>query len=1129
MTIDSAFRLSPVAHLEQTIQFNDDEQVKKIRDVKNRGLLAPYEAALSKKENHWDRETWLDRIHQIANRGASDKSSRENYLLPFFLFAAAIDPDVSVEEKQAIIATIQQSLNKKELESLHFNLIKKLPPTISTNILRYYTIDTWKVFNTYIQQYYSINHYWVDIGEIFTPWIDVAISSNWPNEEKKIFLDAIFDVISTADGDEVLYYFRLHSSRDLLKQLRKICSPKLDERIENLKNEVVKFGNAIFSKLNVTCEIHLHNNKRKYFLEWFYRHLLYLEEASLIAVSFNEEDWKWLQKRANKENTIKNRTQLHLLSGKRSPSPLISLAMKWMIDIANRLKQKQPRYRSYFSNSSSFFKYASSVIGKEHGWFDIPKKSYREFSKALTPENLFKYFEAFNSSLKREVIESLLQKDPQKLISWLERILRITEDNFDQKDGVPEKRSVDAISELISLIGNSNFQKAISIIFDMKQHNHVLMLSTFCASSKEHRKEILKHILLNRVAGIQTLTQWVKMCLLEGNLKPYVKDVFLLDTYLLLQKIDPTIANELKTILDQDTFVQSSPKNQEFVDLTFPVGIDLNNPTARQELAIRKLKHHFLTPGVPYQDREKFVSGLEVDLKVKDDPDLLIETFHQRTKSTKDPSILLKLFDQLPKETWPLIFLHFDVCPRTRNRDQEQDSKEKLKTKEKLPTTPEWIPDLPRWIDLAVQTLAQMNDNPCFTYNGHHLNVPADQSIERLFKAIRKTKTTHAVIQKFIETVPPALFIPTMNQVLSSDIYNLQDIISQALDNAEVNKTTFIAECIISQNQRNMKDKQSGQTWNISSLEDELWQKPYLKSHEERSAVSKVLIDRMGMQFLRFFYDSTKTATSIIKSLNITDQAYTKQIFHSWINLLTTKATDRVDIKLEIFQNICHAYTHVGLDVLELLKSEFFKDSLPIIQEWYCSESLIDNHLHLTKARGLTLLRFFNEQGFYSVIFRQIKAIFTSPGTSFNTLNWFFEALENLKCKDKVIEQLFDEHQEILELMKASFQKYMLDWFDSEDFSHSFPLFCRLMPDWKEHLIASTKDQMQQIKKEPPSYIPRYLNMSYFFKSLAKLNVLEDFIASLKADASEEFVRDLNEAYEFYTIKHCPAKHLIRV
>ncbi len=657
-----------ISGLRKTFSQQQD-QVKTIQDVNNRGLFVCHKAALFKKRDYWEKETWWDCIGHIAEGRIKKKRISQQDLLLCYLFAIAIDPKRSTEDKQSLFSKCQKK------EDSYYALGKKLPAVMSTHILRYCTSDVWEGSCKQILKYRDISNY----EKFFIKWIKQTVVNKWTQKEKEAFLDRLFSFLPSKTSDEILYYSLMYLSADLQKQLSECCPHLLAERIENLKKEVAQFGQFTLLGLESKKEpvqIPFSGNQRQYFLNWFYNNALDQNDATFVAIDFNKQDWKSF------------------------PPSICPYAMKWMTAAAN-----SPSCSPQFW---LFFHCASHAIEKEDGWKKISSKAYQEFFKALTGKILAKFFNAFPDALQNKIVENLTI-EPK---SWLQNILENSKDDFDSVTF--------SISRIFTLISKKrSSQAAIAAIFDIKQNNNAFMLTTFCSLSMDHREEILRHILFDRAAGIETLSRWVELWLQKGGpLRPYTKEILAKDFYTLLQKVDPTVASELKDAL-------ASTNDQEMINSLLPVGIDFADPLVRQSKAIKNLKHHFLATQISDRNRENFVRSLRKDLEGEEEASLWLP----------------KLFKQLPKQTWPLIFVYFAKELRASS----------------------WMPDRKEWVSIAQETLPQMIDNPCLENQRRALTCLPDDAMESLYQVANDTQSIKAVIQKFIEKAPPAQVIPVMN------------------------------------------------------------------------------------------------------------------------------------------------------------------------------------------------------------------------------------------------------------------------------------------------------------------------------------------------------------------------------
>ncbi|MEC7839184.1 MAG: hypothetical protein VX777_03995 [Chlamydiota bacterium] len=641
----------------------------KIKEAIDRGLFTPYASKLREYRHGSYRADWFN----ILERTASGELKGEIIPLLCFLFATTIDPDTNEESKKNSIRQALNFLSEKELSGLYSTLGRRdTPSIISTNILLHFTSDAWEKTCKKMLTYDGIR----ESAETFTSWIKEILDNKWENSAKKQFLSTLFDVIPSREGDDTLYYFLLNTSLDYQQKLSKVASPIFLNELENLKKKVVELAEGILSA-NISSSITLlKGNHRTYFLEWFYCNALYSDEAFRIAIDLDKKDWQWLENKISQAEIKKNKSLFEEAGINDSLDPISFLLIKWMIQTASLSESaKQLQFSSAINSNLTlrlFFRHASSYIHSKN----IPEENYRKFLEVLTPQSLFYYFDSFENSLKEITIKYLVDIKPQKLVSWLQLIVR-------DRGSTSSHTSKEVLCELFRLISRSqSFESIIDLI--LKTKDTPLKLSIFCALEKNTQIKFLDNIFNDQKEGVQTVAQWIHYCFFEDNLlKLYTTNFFKNNLHALLQESYPKIIQELKTHLNHTPTVESSKENQCLINSLLPIELNLNDPIVRQEEAIKKLGATFLNSNLSLDEKKAYISSIYGDL-------LANKTQYE---------LLPKLFENLPKKTWPLIFINFEVrmffkiSPKNKHIAKS---------------------DLSHWIELSSKSLLLVVENPFF-------------------------------------------------------------------------------------------------------------------------------------------------------------------------------------------------------------------------------------------------------------------------------------------------------------------------------------------------------------------------------------------------------------------------------
>ncbi|MCH9621696.1 MAG: hypothetical protein S4CHLAM20_11210 [Chlamydiia bacterium] len=1051
--------------------YDPSEIVQRIKGAISKKTFTPYEQDLNQPFSCATRSTWLDYINGIASGSIELTRKTEVKFLYLNLFTVSIDPEITLDDKKDLFSKTLESLSDEKLNYLFNQLLNDSPSAINSNILYFFTDEDWGKINNFINDYSGYK-----IVETFYKNLVIATLKNpWSNVDKQTFLEKIFNPLSTKLCNDTLYYFMVDSDRDLEKAFLSQCPKKIADEYNRLKREVEEFGQSILSEtkaIHTRKRIPFKKYQRQFFLKWFLLEVLNHSKASLFALSFNNEDWIYLRRKVCSA-PVTPETASH----NDSPHPLSLLSMQWMTDIANRLKHSTLILESISAYSDSgisiFFDNANLTISRQKDWNNISEEDYNSFFLALTAEDLFYFGSSFNIKLKKKLIKNLVQDQPQKLIDWFKGILNSQDDNFDRRTS---KRFLD----LFNLIEESQcLVHVIPLVFNPTQIDCVLMLSIYSAMKNDHQKHVLNYLFIDKSRGIQLLTEWTRVSL-QADIKPYVRDQFSQDIHELLHDIDPKINQSLRTSIDQAKFVNSE-EDQVFIDLTLPVEFDPTNPKKRQEAAILKLKVHFLNHEVPHEDRVTFIRSIRKDLIGGED----------------DTEWFPKLFTQLPEQTWPLIFLHFEynVCDTLINKG--------------LLTLPAWSSDQNHWIDICTKTLANMPNNPHLNYKKDSMNNQLFWSMQNFFKAISQTNTLTLVMQRFIETMSVDLFMSAMKVFKNTCFNNKQEafrkLLNSALENSNLDKTVFIQKCLTDQAKEPSR---------YDSLEEDLWNAPFLNSDEERALMAKFLTSELKLEIIPFV-SRKYSFVPFLKGLKNTDSSYAERLFIG-MTIDLCKVSNTTEEKLLMFKDVCRCFAFVGFNVLELLKDEHLKESLPIIQEWFNDESLINKYISNLSSE-LSLVRFFNEKGFISTINMRIQAVLTNKRVSFRDLNHLFGALKELNCVDSVLENLLTNSTPLMNSLKTFFEEHLIEFFQSYNFQYTLPLLEKLVPDYQLRLTKWIQVQFP-IEKERAEDVDQFYidKVKHLFKGLNEADMLKDFMVFLEHSTSSGFIAELRAFYSIF-------------
>lgn len=1023
------------------------QEIAFINNAMRRGLFKPYEEALKIPADSWNRETWLSRVKDFSN----DPFPKEIEVLACcYLFALALDPDVRQEDKEQLSLQFVKSLEKKDLKNFYYTLSRFLHPVMSTHILRYAPTDILEGLFAHISRLDRDS-----FEDPFVGWIKEVTQNNWALVEKQGFLIKLFDKLPKEKASECLYSLRLNSSEELFHCFTSICPAALDVLVNSLFVLIREYGEKILKEVeDKPAVIRLpfeHKNQRHCFLAWFAVNALDHSHSDLIATGFDEKDWQWLHERVRKSQ------------GPGTPR-VPCYAMKWMIMVSKRLSDKTLKQDSALTYSdvrlSIFFRSATEFVERESRGAAISDESYRELAKSLSSENLYHYIDTFQDKFKSRIMQYLVSHEPEKFLGWIALISHRPDDH---QATVSSK-----LTGLFDLISAQNgLEAVIDLVCDEKQSS-LLKLTVF-AASKELRKAILKIILTNRQAGLQTLLDWVGICVdKRQKVKPFIKDALVESLYAILQQLDANLAHELKQQASEPLEKIRDLEGLDFLDSLLPVGVDLNNPITRQKEAVKNLRRHFRTPGILSQDRRKFLNDLDKDLRM----DLSSGAFVEM------------LFHEFDRESWPFLFAFYEHdLHRNGNVDPH------------------------KWIAITAQTLNQMVGNPLLEVKQGDGVISL--AMFHLYHSVRKTCTINKVIERFIEITTPAKFLATMHRFARSAFQGNSKgfitIVSESLNAANIEKPAFIAHCL-----KEAHEARHSRHIESTDLEGVICKEPFLKTDEERALVTRRLRELMDFEFLELFARYQESNHLMIKSLYKTDSAFCEQLFDNLLQQLCQKNKNAA-AKLTIFQNLCAAFVDAGLDVFSILLAEKHNERRDVIKSWYSHDTIMAKLG--ASSFDWRLLRLFNPLLLYPTAFEKIHAMLSNDGyLSFYDIDLLLKAFREIECEESFNRQLF-EKAELVQKFKDTLESSLHKAFELCFDAPFFALITKIVPEWSPRLVTWTIETVKEEKKQALSYggTPNYFDVKSLLRSLSRHKVLDTWLRQLPLEVSKDLEKAIKE------------------
>lgn len=1098
-----------------------------ISDALAKGQIKPYEQALENGNGHYYRQSWLSELKAFAKGNLAGDAKQVNNLVACYLFVVSVADDKDHEKKELLFKECLKHLTAEQKETFAYQLCDGFTPVMRLALLRYCPKDIWEEMFQRLFRYGSFCSFEESLAAV----VQEVEKSAWTPLEKKNFLELLFERLPKEKGDELYYSFVLKMPEAALEKVMSLCSETLVARFSALTASVREFGEKTLAEVEqapraVRLPYREKSHQRHYFLSWFFTHQRNHPACDLIACDFKEKDWKWLHAEMKRPQEAK----------------LCTYAMKWLIMFTKRISDnslhREETMRYHDPHCWLFFNYITAFIDKEKGFSEISDESYLIFAASLGANILFQYFDAFNGEFRSKIMKQILATHSEKIVEWM-KLIMLRNDEL-------RKCASEELSKLFSLVAaNGGVEEILHKVYHPEQ-SALLKLTVFAAVPEEARAIIVRILLTDRKAALCCLSEWIGLCEHgKAFVRPFVRDALTENLYKVLMAVDPNVCLELKNIL-VDAF-KDSREALEFIDLLLPLGLDLNDPISRSNEALKKLKRHFETPNIPHEDRRHFVREISDDLR----RDLSRQAF------------IDMLFQALTPQSWPLVFLYFDndICSgfymeyfeektnggtfkktnkhaeakmsvkKHENRFQEvADQKVEALQQASIEAVPGaaqdavlWkmmavidnvgskgapvregaFADEHRWISIAAQTLNNMHNNPRLQHGGEDSMVA--WAMQHFYQAACETNTIHKIMQRFCELCEPANFIPTINRLGQAAFFHnpedLLGLVADSLEEANLDRPRFIAQCLLAEQRRGNRG------FGGVDLERNFWKEPFLKTEQARAQVARCLIDEMHEPFLHLFSGHKRQHVAMIKSLYITDEAYCLELFtKSLVQLVQSNRPDGEAFRL--FHDVCFAYSEAGIDVIKLLLQEDFQQLRPVVAKWH-SEAMVQVCLNETVI-AWRLLRIFAPKLFYPTVLQRIRAEITSERfVNFFSFNQFLELFHQLECLESLKTRMFED-QELTSAIKEKIQKHINEAFHSYH-AHFIPIVKRLVPDWCVRLASWAKVKIKEEKERSLSYgaKPHYFDLKELYKSLKKLNLLDEFWQEMLKESSEELQKEL--------------------
>lgn len=1047
-------------------------ELKMIQRAWQEGLFLPFRETFV--SDGYERSGWWHELGAVATKNAwetKDKTVRSALSLFAFLLLAQEE-----SEKRTLVQDYIEARGE-DLFWIFFD--PYVPPCVSLMVLRYASDEIWKQAcqRTIKGESQAPRNWMREIAKHpgLYPFAADFLQQFLLYYPEKDALDLLFHVFLKIDLNErraLIAYFP-ESFREVLTKRIQDTEDYLEHSLQHPPQDGV---------LSIPFE----GGERAYFVHLFFTKAQYRPNSFLIAAALTEEEWPELL----------YFEQARLFSWMRA-------ALLFHQERESELSDKAP-FRS-------LFRVASTPVGACRQLCYQQKDGIHKIFPSFSPCLIDKY----HSSLKEPfAIELYKELSPEQIRGWFSIYI--------QEKICPNEETRGEIDRIWRTVESArSFEDLFAICFkDQDQAKWTLAL--YLCLDMSRQKEIFNALFLDRALGMKRIISWyIEYFGLDASKRFLTLRLFFT---VQLPKMLAMIDAALPALLQKELLAATIAEESELQFLAF-----LNAaPNKRQQRAIEELQELFLRTDLSWGETREVISTLREDLR----------------GDAEAYEWISELFKGLSQEMWPLLFVYFgewltlnqyngyfeEKLPGYMFKQAMQHSLDvsyerrmdpiveascrlaRKRVEQSIGGHPLWLSSKEEWIELAVITLALMNNNPPFCVRDDRRS----EALRQFYQVACETKTIREIVEFFCTKAPREKWLPVLDQFKGVCFDRIKEdfdrFLVECIEVSQEDKIEFIVDRFIAFDQSETR----GPIGNLN-----LFEAPFIATDEEAIAALNSMIRRLGVQFLGYFYRQDVSLIRFIQALkSMSDEG--KGYLQDWIQGLV-KTNNSASDKIVIFQEMGkNFFQNDSKAFLEILHSVDFSSFLGPISEWYQTDIDAMAQAIDCSSMALALLKHFNEEAFYPTISSHIKNLQTE-----GDLAWFYisRALENLSKvlgEEKVLEILSSEEL-------ASFRDVYRERVKSKGIGSTFgqdllsgkPLMTQFamatIEDWEAKLIAWSIEQLQTSHDNQASRQRFFWHpLRSVYKTLDGAGQLERWRTQLEAalpDFLQEDFKELNEAY----------------
>ena len=469
------------------------------------------------------------------------------------LFSLLIDPQKEESEKQRSVENHLASLDPENRQAFLLGL-SKIAPCVAVVFLTYASSA---VKRELCRLSFSEGAYEIAPCN----WMREVVENGGLYPNGKEFIEQILRSYPSRISKELIYFFFLHNGQQAKQALSSLMR---ETEVDQWLSEFDAFLHPILEEsIEEPLRIPFEKNQRAYFLHLFFANALEREKSFLVALDFNERDWRQLE--AFTERT-----------------PIAPLVLRWLSQVCEFAEKKQK------SDFWQFFCGALRTLPTRLTASD--SELLNKIAGSISSRLLVDNFKAFNDLF----LQHLPSRKIFALFFYYIEAWKVLE------RGITLEETVGEIWD--KLEGALGFERLFNVCFN--GNYNLLELTIYASVRSEKQGKIFAEILKDSERALNRLFAWSRYCLSESKLLPSIKAFLFQELH---RKLD---AGDLIPRLKQKLIFAGI--SYESMERFFP-SIS-SSPLDIQQRALCQLHSLFLDREIKGIQLKKLIGSLREDL-----------------------------------------------------------------------------------------------------------------------------------------------------------------------------------------------------------------------------------------------------------------------------------------------------------------------------------------------------------------------------------------------------------------------------------------------------------------------------------------------------------------------------------